>query len=200
VPACSFLLPPNLGDLGKIDALKTLLLTECLPGAELLLGLDLVVDLLRISEYSRKLDDLNVLGAIRPIVVPANNHIHAGGIMAMCQERPAVVLKLDPNLFPPVWADPPPGKAIREASLDGFNLEIEGVVESAEEVDDAEFVNWAQGRDLNSNLSPKIRFRFGLVMAVPVSWRGTWSSYLFVEDFSRGVAQNKGEKRGQDSF
>src|SRR5580693_2059 len=71
--------------------------------------------------HSGQLHDLNVLGAVVPIVPPANNHIATTWRMAMVPEIPALKFKLDIHALPPLRANLPFGLAVRESLLDCFN-------------------------------------------------------------------------------
>ncbi len=61
--------------------------------------------------------------------------------MAVRFERTAFKFKFNPNFFPSVLANPSSGNAIWETSLNGFDLKVEGIVQNAEKIHNAEFVH-----------------------------------------------------------
>ncbi len=83
-----------------------------------------------------------MLGAFRPIVVPADDYIAPCCRMAVIAETPALEFKFDLYALPAVGADATLGFAIGESVLDRFDDIAQFFGEHSEQQDDSLFVNW----------------------------------------------------------
>ena len=99
--------------------------------------LDDLFALLDVTQHRRQVDDLQVLLQLGCVVPVAHDDVGPGYVVAMPEERAALVLELDPQHLPLVFAEPSFGDAVREAGLDALDEDIELLVQDAEQEDDA---------------------------------------------------------------
>ena len=92
-------------------------------------------------DEGRELEDLNLGGALVPIVAPADDDVTAGGRVAVAAEIPALKFKFDVHALPSLGADLALGLAIGECGLNGFDDVAEFFGDEAEEKYDALFVD-----------------------------------------------------------
>jgi hypothetical protein len=69
----------------------------------------------------RELDNFEVLGALGPVVTPANDYVTSIWRMAVVAEVPTFELKFNSDALPPSRCDLSLCFAVREPSLDGFH-------------------------------------------------------------------------------
>lgn len=65
-----------------------------------------------------ELEDFDVLGAVGPIVAPADDNVATGERVTVVAEIPALKFKLDVHALPALRADLALGLAVRESGLD----------------------------------------------------------------------------------
>jgi hypothetical protein len=63
--------------------------------------------------------------------------------MAMFCECEAIELKLNAKFLPPPSANTPPRDAVGKTRLNGLDLEVQHIVENAEQVDDTKLIDWS---------------------------------------------------------
>ncbi len=66
-------------------------------------------------------EDFDVLGAVGPIVAPANDNVATGERVTVIAEIPALKFKLDVHALPALRADLALGLAVRKSRLNGFD-------------------------------------------------------------------------------
>ena len=88
-----------------------------------------------------KLEDLNLRGALGPIVAPADDYVTVAGRVTVVAEIPALKFKFDVHALPSLGADLPLGLAVRESGLNGFDDVAEFLGNEPKEKHDALFVD-----------------------------------------------------------
>ena len=88
-----------------------------------------------------ELEDLDVVGAIVPVVTPADDDVAAVEGMAVLAVIAALELEFDVNALPAFGSDLALGLAIGESALNGFDHVAQFLGHHAEEKDDAVFVD-----------------------------------------------------------
>ena len=91
------------------------------------------------SEMSLQFDDLNRVGNIWPVMMPAHNHITLALIMTVRLETACSELELDSGLLLRV-AHSPVGNAVRELGAYLLNAELETAGDMREKKHDTEFI------------------------------------------------------------
>lgn len=86
-------------------------------------------------------EDLDMGGAVVPIVAPADDDVTAGAGMPVFAEVAALELEFDVDALPSAGADLADGLAIGEAGLDRFDQVTEFLADHTEEGDDALLVD-----------------------------------------------------------
>ena len=92
-------------------------------------------------EHAGELDDFDMLGAVGPIVPPANNYVAAVHRMAVVTEIFALKFKFDLHPLPAARSNLPLGFAVRKALLNGFDQEAQIVREHSKQQHHALFVH-----------------------------------------------------------
>ena len=82
-----------------------------------------------------------MLGAIGPIVAPADNYVATGGRVAVVAEIPAFKFKFDVHALPSFGTDLALGLAVGESLLNGFDQEAQVFREHAKQQHHALFVD-----------------------------------------------------------
>ena len=86
-------------------------------------------------------EDFDVLGAIGPVMAPANDDVATGKRVSVIAEIPTLKFKLEVHALPALRADLALGFAVREARLNGFDDVAEFFGDQSKEKHDALFVD-----------------------------------------------------------
>ena len=68
-----------------------------------------------------ELEDFDLVGAVGPVVAPADDHVATGKRVAVIAEIPALKFKFDVHALPSLRADLTLGLAVRKSGLHGFD-------------------------------------------------------------------------------
>ena len=96
----------------------------------------------RFQHQGRQSNDLQMPSATRPTVVSANGDVSLVEIVTVGQKLLALHLDSSPELPPRTLPDSGARSTSAKARMNRLNMEVEGIMRNAEEIDNAKSIDW----------------------------------------------------------